>query len=197
MTRATASPDAATRDHTARDPAAGDPAAPAGPAGRPGGVPRRAGPRATRSWRAPLALAVLVLLGGVVVVLLRPSPSTGGYLDPGNTAAQGTRALADLLAQRGQHVVRVTSVTAARDAAADQAATLVVTSPYLLSPGQLGALARLPGDLLVVEPDSAVLSVLGREPAGHRRPPRPGAPGRRGSRWRAPRRMAAPRPAAR
>ncbi len=75
---------------------------------------------------------------------------------------QGTRALADLLAQRGQHVARADSVEAARDAAAGQAATLVVTSPYLLSPGQLRALARLPGDLLVVEPDSAVLSVLSR-----------------------------------
>ena len=115
-----------------------------------------------------------MLLGGVVVVLLRPSPPTGGYLDPGNTAAQGTRALADLLAQRGQHVVRVTSVAAARDATADRAATLVVTSPYLLGPGQLGALARLPGDLLVVEPDSAVLSVLGRDAGPGARAAAPG-----------------------
>ena len=177
MTRATASPDAATRDHATREPAAGRPVAPAGPAGQPAGVPRRAGPGAARSWRAPLALAVLVLLGGIVIALLTPSPPTGGYLDPGNPGAQGTRALADLLAQRGQHVIRVDSVAAARDAAAGQAATLVITSPYLLSPGQLGALARLPGDLLVVEPDSAVLSVLGRDARpGTRRPHPAGRP---------------------
>ena len=104
--------------------------------------------------------------------------STGGYLDPGNTGPQGTRGLADLLAQRGQHVIRVTSAAAARDAAADQAATLVVTSPYLLSPVQLVTLARLPGDLLVVEPDSAVLSVLGQEARpGHPASGHPAAPG--------------------
>ena len=175
MSRATVTAGATTRDAAAgdratRDQGPGDPAA-----GQPAGAPPGTGPGTARSWRAPLALAVLVLLGGVVVVLLRPSPSTGGYLDPGNTGAQGTRALATLLAGRGQRVVRVTSVAAARGAAAGQAATVVITSPYLLSPGQLGTLARLPGDLLVVEPDSSVLSALGRP--GRPAPGHPAAPG--------------------
>ncbi len=118
-------------------------------------------PATRRRWGAPLALAAVVLLGGILIILLRPSPSTRGYLDPGNTGQQGTHALAALLAGRGQPLSRVTSLPAAREAVAGQAATLVVTSPYLLTRGQLGALARLPGDLLVVEPDSAVLSALG------------------------------------
>jgi hypothetical protein len=41
-----------------------------------------------------------------------------------------------------------------------QAPALIITSPYLLRPAQLGTLARLPGNLVVVEPDSAVLAAL-------------------------------------
>ena len=138
-------------------------------------------------WRAPLAVLVLVLLGGIVIALITPSPPTTGYLDPGNPGPQGTRALADLLAQRGQTVVRAGSVAralaAARagdpDAAADagpgrpagpgHAPALVITSPYLLSRAQLADLARLPGNVLVAEPDGAVLAALNRQatrPAG-------------------------------
>ena len=134
-------------------------------------------------WRAPLAVLVLVLLGGIVIALITPSPPTTGYLDPGNPGPQGTRALADLLAQRGQTVVRAGSVAralaAARagdpDAAADagpgrpagpgHAPALVITSPYLLSRAQLADLARLPGNVLVAEPDGAVLAALNRQAA--------------------------------
>ena len=145
-----------------------------GPA-RPGpGGPAQWPPRAPRRWRAPLAVLVLVLLGGVVIALLTPSRPTTGYLDPGNPGPQGTRALAALLAQRGQPVTRTDTVAAAQDAIQDlghqagpgRAAALVITSPYLLSPQQLGELTRLPGNVVVVEPDSATLSALNREAAG-------------------------------
>jgi hypothetical protein len=71
-------------------------------------------------------------------------------------------------------VIRVDSVAAARDAVQDagqrtgpgHAPALVITSPYLLSPGQLGELTRLPGNIMVVEPDSATLSALNRDTAG-------------------------------
>ncbi len=134
-------------------------------------------------WRAPLAVLVLVLLGGIVIALITPSPPTTGYLDPGNPGPQGTRALADLLAQRGQTVVRADSVAAALaaaragdpDAAADagpgrqagpgHAPALVITSPYLLSRAQLADLARLPGNVMVAEPDGAVLAALNRQAA--------------------------------
>ena len=70
--------------------------------------------------------------------------------------------------------VRADSVAAARDAVQDaghrtgpgRAPALVITSPYLLSPGQLAELARLPGNIMVVEPDSATLSALNRATAG-------------------------------
>ena len=149
-------------------------AGPGGPA-RPGpGGPAQRPPRTPRRWRAPLAVLVLVLLGGVVIALLTPSRPTTGYLDPGNPGPQGTRALAALLAQRGQPVTRAGSVAAAQDAIQDpgdqagpgRAPALVITSPYLLSPRQLGELTRLPGNVIVVEPDSATLSALNREAAG-------------------------------
>lgn len=156
-------------------PGAAGPVIPAsgGPAARgPGGPPRP--PRdALRRWRAPLTVLALVLLGGIVTALLTPSRPTTGYLDPGNPGPQGTRALAAILAQRGQPVTRAGSVAAARDAVQDarrrtgpgRAPALVITSPYLLSPGQLSELTRLPGNIMVVEPDSATLSALNRETA--------------------------------
>jgi hypothetical protein len=128
----------------------------------------------------------LVLLGGILIALLTPSPPTNGYLDPGNPGPQGTRALAGLLAQRGQAVARADSVAAALAAARagdpdaapgtgrggpagpGHAAALVITSPYLLSAGQLGGLARLAGNVMVVEPDSAVLAALNKQVAGPR-----------------------------
>ena len=161
-------------------PAAPGPASPAtpgpgGPAPLGPGDPAARPPRgALRRWRAPLAVLALVLLGGTVIALLTPSRPTTGYLDPGNPGSQGTRALAALLAQRGQPVIRVDSAAAARDTVQDaghrtgtgRAPALVITSPYLLSPGQLGELTRLPGNIMVVEPDSATLSALKREAAG-------------------------------
>jgi hypothetical protein len=131
-------------------------------------------PRALRRWRAPLTVLALVLLGGIVIALLTPSRPTTGYLDPGNPGPQGTRALAAILAQRGQPVTRVDSVAATQDAIGDsgrpagpgRVPALVITSPYLLSPQQLGELTRLPGNVIVVEPDSATLSALNRESAG-------------------------------
>jgi hypothetical protein len=134
-------------------------------------------------WRAPLAVLVLVLLGGIVIALITPSPPTTGYLDPGNPGPQGTRALADLLAQRGQTVVRADSVAAAlaaaragdpdaaagggpgRRAGPGHAPALVITSPYLLSRAQLADLVRLPGNVMVAEPDGAVLAALNRQAA--------------------------------
>ncbi len=193
----------------------GDPgaatAAPAGPAG-PGPAGPAPPPRGVlRRWRAPLTVPALVLLGGIVIALLTPSPPTTGYLDPGNPGSQGTRALAALLAQRGQPVIRADSVTAALAAARPagpgtgagtspgaspgpgagpapggpagpgRVPELVITSPYLLSPGQLGELARVPGNLMVVEPDNAVLAAINgqtaRAPASTRPPGSTGSSG--------------------
>ena len=82
----------------------------------------------------------VVLLGGILVALLTPPRPPSGYLDPANPAGQGTRALAQILGRRGQPVIPVTSAAAAQDAVRDAPGShpgLVLTSPYLLTAGQL------------------------------------------------------------
>jgi hypothetical protein len=130
----------------------------------PGPHPARA---VARRWRGPLAVIAAIIVGGTIVALLQPSAGTSGYLDPGDARSYGARALATLLAERGTAVTRVTTVAAASDAAQAAQAThaaapaaLLVTSPELLTVGQLRSLARIPGDRVIVGPDPAVLAAL-------------------------------------
>ena len=109
----------------------------------------------------------VVLLGGILVALLTPPRPPSGYLDPANPAGQGTRALAQILGRRGQPVIPVTSAAAAQDAVRDAPGShpgLVLTSPYLLTAGQLASLVRMHTNLLVVEPDSRSLAALAQLP---------------------------------
>jgi hypothetical protein len=108
----------------------------------------------------PALLAALVIVAAVVIALLRPAPGTSGYLDPASTQATGTRALADILAERGTQVERVTTVAAALSTVGRGATAIVVTSPELLTASQLGRLAGAPADLILVEPDQAALNSL-------------------------------------
>jgi hypothetical protein len=112
-------------------------------------------------WRTPLAIAAFGLLGGIAVALLAPSAApAAGYLDPGSTQATGTHALADLLAARGTQVVRVTSAAAASTAVRQGASTIVVTSPALLTPEQLGQVANARAAVMIIEPAGAALAAL-------------------------------------
>jgi hypothetical protein len=135
------------------------PAPPTAAGGRP-----PAAPRAGVRWRTPLALAALVLLGGVVIALLQPAPTVTGYLDPASTGPSGAHALADLLAARGTVVTRVTTPAAAEAALAKMrhpaGGTLVITRPGLLTARQLAGLARAPGGRVLVQPDRAALAAL-------------------------------------
>src|SRR6516164_3635181 len=68
---------------------------------------------AWRRWRAPAAVALVVLLGGLIVALLQvPAPVTGP-LDPDDTGPAGAHAVVALLRSRGQTVIRAGSATAA------------------------------------------------------------------------------------
>jgi hypothetical protein len=118
-------------------------------------------PRSRNRWRSPLAIAAVVVLGGIAVALLAPRPAPPiGYLDPDSTQPTGTHALSDLLARRGTQVVRVASAQAAASAVRQGASAVVVTSPDLLSSQQLRAIANVRAALVVVEPTSSTLSVL-------------------------------------
>jgi uncharacterized protein DUF4350 len=137
-----------------------------------------------RQWRAPVAVMLLVLLGGLIVALLQVRPPVAGPLDPNDTGPAGTHALVALLQHRGQTVVRAGSVATAVAQAQARGTTLVVTSPQELSRGELAELARLQAGLLLVAPGHDALAALARAvtlagPAAPVRdlPPRCGLPG--------------------
>jgi Domain of unknown function (DUF4350) len=137
-----------------------------------------------RRWHAPAAVALVVLLGGLIVALLQvPAPVTGP-LDPDDTRPAGAHALVALLRGRGQTVIKAGSAAAAAEQTrAARGTTLVITSPQRLSGGDLTVLSRLRASLLLVAPGRAALAALAPEvtlarPALVRDlPPRCGLPG--------------------
>jgi hypothetical protein len=146
-----------TAQRAPRAPAPGPaPAVPVAPGELPGGREARTG---WRQWRAPAAVVLLVLLGGLVVALLQVRPPVTGPLDPDDTGPAGAHALVALLQARGQTVIRAGSVAAAAQATSP-GTTLVVTSPHELRAGELADLARLPAGLLLVAPGHEALAGL-------------------------------------
>lgn len=117
-----------------------------------------------RTARAPLAILAVVVLGVIVVVLLAPAAKSNTYLDPASTDTAGTKALVDILAERGFAVTSVYSPAAAIGAigspAGGPAATLVITRPDLLTAAQREQLARVDADLFLVGPGAVSLAAL-------------------------------------
>ena len=110
-----------------------------------------------KHWGWPAGLALAVLAAGVIIALLQPSPSV--YLDPSSTGPGGGHALADLLAARGQRVVRVAAPPGA--GTTNQGTSLeLITSPNLLTAGQLAQAARFDGDIVLTDPDPAALRAI-------------------------------------
>ena len=146
------------------------PASPRLAAGRGGASgPAFTGPADSwRRWRAPLGIVMVILLGGALIALLQPSGPTG-YLDPRDAGPSGTRALAEILAHRGEPVTRAGTVESAEAAARGDGVTLVITSPGLLSVRQLDSLAAVRGNLVLVAPVGAALTALATDAAvaGH------------------------------
>ena len=113
-----------------------------------------------RRWRGLLAVVALCVLVGLLVALLVPPYRPNSYLDPASNGPLGAHALADILTERGHQVIGTYSVSAAVADAASGPATLVVTSPGLLTAAQRTALARVRADLLLVAPGTATLAAL-------------------------------------
>jgi hypothetical protein len=167
MTMATRPPAPAPAPPPVSDQAAGATPGGAGSAGHAGpGGQRPASPTARdlwRRWRVPLALAAVIVLGGIVIALLQPGAPITGYLDPSGTDTTGAHAIADLLSDRGYSVTRETTPAAAESAArapGGGGVTLVVTSPTLLTARQLDGLARVQADLVLIGPGRAALAAL-------------------------------------
>jgi hypothetical protein len=111
-----------------------------------------------RSLRGPLVIAlVLVALALVTVVVSGKPPS--GALDPDAVDGRGSRALAQLLRDRGVDVRKVRTVdeAVARDSAST---TLLVTFPAVLPAPLLNELRVTVGDLVIISPGDAELAAL-------------------------------------
>lgn len=118
-------------------------------------------PDARRVWRAaraPVFVAVVVVLGAIVLMLSRPG-GTHGDLEPGSAEPGGSQALARLLAAQGVHVVTVRTSDDAKSALSPRA-TLLVTDPNLLQPDRLAALRIRAGSTVLVGAQQEALDVL-------------------------------------
>lgn len=125
--------------------------------------------RLSSAWlrvRAPLAVLAFVAAGVAVIVLLAPAAKSNTYLDPAGTDIGGTKALVDILGQRGFRVTSVYSPADALDAIRTSrqgtrpAVTLVITRPDLLTAAQRAQLGRADADLFLVEPGATSLATL-------------------------------------
>ncbi|MFE6360185.1 DUF4350 domain-containing protein [Streptomyces sp. NPDC057806] len=116
-----------------------------------------ASPTARQVWTRArgIALALVVLLAGAVAIAVVRSDARHGTLDPRSADAQGSRAVAELLADRGVSTRVVTTLDQAR-AATGPDTTLLVAAPDLLTERQQTALhtaiADSDGRTLLVAP---------------------------------------------
>ena len=111
-----------------------------------------------RRARGPVLVAAgLVLVGVLIGVLSLTGP--GGRLDPDSFTPGGSRAVAELLRDRGIEVQRVDTLEAV--VAADAPGTLVVVPvPEALAPSELEQLGSLEAELLVVGAQQDALDAL-------------------------------------
>ncbi|MGI5443682.1 DUF4350 domain-containing protein [Streptomyces shenzhenensis] len=110
-----------------------------------------------------IVLACLLLLAGAVAIAVIRSDARHGALDPRSADPYGSRAVAELLADRGVSTRVVTTLDEAR-AAAGPDTTLLVAVPDLLTPGRQSALhsatARSGGRTLLVAAGSSSVERL-------------------------------------
>ncbi len=123
--------------------------------------------RLARLWqrtRFPLLLIALASVSVTVLVLAAPQGKSNDYLDPADASGTGAKALAVILVQRGFQFTSVYSPSAALSAIGSRTgrptATLVITSPDLLTAAQRGQLANADAELVLVEPGAAALRSL-------------------------------------
>ncbi|KUI46700.1 hypothetical protein AU198_01605 [Mycobacterium sp. GA-1199] len=108
-----------------------------------------------------LALAVIVAIAVLSAYLTAPRP--GGWMDPNSTGPDGTRALMTLLRENGVDVVEAPDVAAVEAAARPDTLLVVVQTYHLVDDAVLERLARVPGDRLLVQPNSRTREALAPE----------------------------------
>ncbi|MFJ9996006.1 DUF4350 domain-containing protein [Streptomyces werraensis] len=99
--------------------------------------PTSASPTARQVWTRSrgVALALVLLVVAAVAIAVVRSDARHGRLDPRSAAPSGSRAVAELLAERGVDTRVVTTLAEAADAAGPDT-TLLVAVPDLLTPRQ-------------------------------------------------------------
>jgi hypothetical protein len=113
---------------------------------------------AVERYRAPVLVVVGLALAGALVGLLSAAGS-GGTLDPASYAPAGSRAVAEVLRDRGVQVQRVGTVEAAREAGGP-GSVLVLPSPGGLTLDELEQLDGASPQLLLVAPLDDALQAL-------------------------------------
>jgi hypothetical protein len=108
-----------------------------------------------RAAKAPLAIGLLVLLVSVVIAIINRAPAAG-WLDPDSVAPEGSRALAQLLRDRGVDVRRT------RELPAGATDTILVVEPQLLGERRLAELTSGGGARHVVLIAPRRVTALGR-----------------------------------
>jgi Domain of unknown function (DUF4350) len=111
-----------------------------------------------RRWRWPTAVLGLMFLLGLAAALPEPQRSTVA-LAPDNPDENGARAVAEILARQGVTVEYVRR-TADAVAAAERGGTLLVTGTALLTEEQIDDLADTDNDLVLLDPDPAMLAAV-------------------------------------
>ncbi|KUH66059.1 hypothetical protein AU184_24720 [Mycolicibacterium novocastrense] len=116
-------------------------------------------------WRGArwivLALTVIVAIAVLSAYLTAPRP--GGWMDPNSTGPDGARALMTLLRENGVDVVEAPDVAAVEAAARPDTLLVVVQTYHLVDDAVLQRLARVPGDRLLVQPNSRTREALAPE----------------------------------
>ena len=113
-----------------------------------------------RAARAPVVIALVIVLAAVVLVLAQGGGQHGA-LDPGSTDTGGSRALATLLREQGVRIVTTRTVAEAGQALnANRDATLLVTEPDLVRPATLGDLRVRAGEAVFVAPGQDTLDIV-------------------------------------
>lgn len=111
----------------------------------------------TGRWVA-LALIVIMVVAALGAYLTAPRP--GGQFDPSSTSPDGTHALVALLRDQGVDVIVAENIGDVEHAARSDTLVVAAQTFYLYDDDLLRRLAAVPGDRLVVAPDSGTRDAL-------------------------------------
>lgn len=114
---------------------------------------------AIRSWRwVLLSLAAIFAVAAIGTYLTAPRP--GGRMDPASTGSEGAHALVTLLRGHGVDVVVADTVADVEKAMRADTLLLIAQSQRIADKVLLDRLAKVGGDLLLVEPTSRTRAAL-------------------------------------